>query len=153
MQFLGETGHDDRLVGFLAEQAAKDGQNTEAIDPIRAMRVLSGQQFVTSPMLSSLRRLRPQLWKMRSSGVRLTPLRHCRASTSRSPPDRSATWHRSSRAIGSCQRPHLSYERCSANSATNESIHPVVHSLEPGLLAPCVCRQAGVDRVLGNTAA
>lgn len=38
VQALGETGHDDRLVGFLAEQAAHDGKTGDAIKPIAAMR-------------------------------------------------------------------------------------------------------------------
>jgi hypothetical protein len=38
VQFLGETGHDDRLAEFVADRAALDGQTGEAIDPTRAMR-------------------------------------------------------------------------------------------------------------------
>jgi hypothetical protein len=38
LQALAETGYDDRLVEFLDDHAARDGQKGEAIDPLAAMR-------------------------------------------------------------------------------------------------------------------
>lgn len=38
VQLLGETGHDDRLAEFLFDRAALDGQTSDVIDPIGALR-------------------------------------------------------------------------------------------------------------------
>jgi hypothetical protein len=38
MQSLGDTGYDDRLTGFLADQAAHDGETGDVIQPLSAMR-------------------------------------------------------------------------------------------------------------------
>lgn len=38
LQALADTGHDDRLVEFLDDQATRDGQRGETIEPLTAMR-------------------------------------------------------------------------------------------------------------------
>jgi hypothetical protein len=38
VQALAETGHDDQLAEFLADQAALDGKTTERVEPIAALR-------------------------------------------------------------------------------------------------------------------